>query len=83
MAYTLASKEAIWFWQLLCDLGEEQLESTIIHGDNQSAITLVENPKFHSRSRALSSNSILYKPNFFLVKSSSNIELAMQKVLEY
>jgi hypothetical protein len=27
MAYTLASKEAIRFRQLLCDLGEEQLES--------------------------------------------------------
>jgi len=32
MAYTLTSKEAMWFHQLICDPGEEQLESIIIHG---------------------------------------------------
>jgi hypothetical protein len=32
MAYTLTSKEAMWFDQFICDLGEEQLESIIIHG---------------------------------------------------
>jgi hypothetical protein len=48
MAYTLVAKEIIWSCQLLCDLGEKQLKSTIIHGDNKNAITLVENPKFHS-----------------------------------
>jgi lactam utilization protein B len=49
MAYTLVAKEIIWFCQLLCDLGEKQLKSIAIHGDNKNAITLVENPKFHSR----------------------------------
>jgi hypothetical protein len=49
MVYTLAAKEAIWLCLLLCDLGEEQVESSIIHGDNQSVIVLTKNPKFHSR----------------------------------
>jgi hypothetical protein len=48
MAYTLATKEATWLCLLLCNLGEEdQVESTFIHGDNQSAIALATNPKFH------------------------------------
>jgi hypothetical protein len=76
MAYTLESKEAMWFCQLLWDLGEEQLWVYYHSWDNQSAITLAENPKFHSHSSTLSSNFILYKPNFFLVKPSSNIALS-------
>jgi hypothetical protein len=47
MAYTLATKEAIWLRLLLCNLGEDQVESNVIHGDNQSAIALATNPKFH------------------------------------
>jgi hypothetical protein len=48
MVYTLAAKEAIWLCLLLCDLGEKQVEFTIIHGENQSVIVLAKHPKFHS-----------------------------------
>jgi hypothetical protein len=34
---------------LLCNLGEEQVEFIVIHGDNQSVIVLAKSPKFHSR----------------------------------
>lgn len=51
MAYILATKEAIWLGKLLFDLGKKQIESLIIHGDNQSAIALVENLKFHLHSK--------------------------------
>jgi hypothetical protein len=46
-SYILATKEAIWLGQLLFDLVKKQIESLIIHGDNQSVIALVENLKFH------------------------------------
>jgi hypothetical protein len=48
MVYTLAAKETIWLCLLLCELGEEQVESTVIHWNNQSVIVLEKNPKFHS-----------------------------------
>ncbi len=49
MAYT--TKEAIWLGQILFDIGKKQIESLIIHGNNQSAIALVENLKFHLDSK--------------------------------
>jgi len=35
----------------LFGLDEEQIEFTIIYGDNQNVISLAENLKFHSRSK--------------------------------
>lgn len=51
IATTLAAKEAIWLRRLLEDLGEKQDSPTTILCDNQSAIALSENPKFHSKSK--------------------------------
>jgi hypothetical protein len=42
MAYILTTKEAIWLGQLLFDLGNKQIESLIIHVDNQNAIALAK-----------------------------------------
>ena len=44
-----ACKEAIWLKKLVSDLFEGNIDSTIIHCDNQSCIKLSENPVFHDR----------------------------------
>jgi hypothetical protein len=36
---------------LLRELGHEQLQATVIFGDNQGAIALTKNPQFHGRSK--------------------------------
>jgi hypothetical protein len=41
--------ETIWLHKLLVDLLGQELESTIIHCDNQSGIKLFENAVFHDR----------------------------------
>jgi hypothetical protein len=51
MAASLASCEAIWLRKLLMGLFEQELETTVIHCDNQSCIKLSENPVFHDRSK--------------------------------
>jgi hypothetical protein len=58
MATTLVAKEAKCLKLLLCDLGEESKEATLVAKaatviccDNQSIIALTQNPKFHSRSK--------------------------------
>jgi hypothetical protein len=46
-----ATKEAVWFQQLLsAELGIDA-RSTNIYCDNQSAIALVNNPTFHQRTQ--------------------------------
>ena len=45
-----ATKEAVWFQQLLSELGIDA-RSTTIYCDNQSAIALVNNPTFHQRTK--------------------------------
>jgi hypothetical protein len=51
MALSKACIEAVWLRKLLQDLGFPQFEPTTIYVDNQSAIALSLNPKFHSRSK--------------------------------
>jgi hypothetical protein len=46
----------------LFGLDEEQIESTIIYGDNQNVISLAENLKFHSRSKHIELQFHLYEP---------------------
>lgn len=46
-----STKEAIWLRQLYSDIGEPIDEPTTIHIDNQSAIKLIHNPEFHSRTK--------------------------------
>jgi hypothetical protein len=51
MAASLASCEAIWLRKLLTGLFGQELQSTMIHYDNQSCIKLLKNPVFHNRSK--------------------------------
>ena len=44
-----ACKEAVWLRKLISNLFKGNLDSTIIHCDNQSCIKLSENPMFHDR----------------------------------
>jgi hypothetical protein len=43
--------EAIWFRQLMKDVGCVQEEATIIMCENQGSMTLVKNPTNHDRSK--------------------------------
>jgi hypothetical protein len=49
MSLTQAAKEALWLRKLLGDLGYQQSVATPFYCDNQSAIALSQNPKYHSR----------------------------------
>ena len=51
VAACLATQEAIWLRSLLADLNFIQEEPTIIHEDNQGAIAMSKNPKFHARTK--------------------------------
>ena len=50
-----AAKEATWIRNFLQDIGRSKYacksQATRIHGDNQSALRLVANPEFHSRTK--------------------------------
>jgi len=53
MAQTVAAKEAIWLRQLLQELSptNESPYVMIIYADNQGAIALAKDPKFHARTK--------------------------------
>lgn len=51
IAASEACKEAIWLRKLLCDIGYECNDPTLLNIDNQSAIRLVKNPEFHERTK--------------------------------
>ena len=53
ISLTIAAQKAIWLNCLLAELQlqKEPLESAIIYEDNQSAISMAKNPKFHDRSK--------------------------------
>ena len=46
---SVASREAVWIRKLLAGLFYQELETTLIHCDNQSYVKLLENPVFHDR----------------------------------
>ena len=46
-----AVQEAIFLQSLLCEMGYEQTQPTIIGEDNQSCIKLATNPVLHKRSK--------------------------------
>jgi hypothetical protein len=48
---TQAVKEALWLKHFFNDINEPQTLPILIHCDNQSAIALTENPKFHARTK--------------------------------
>lgn len=51
IALSGASQEGIWIRRLLADINLEQKGPTIILEDNQGAIELAKNPKFHNRTK--------------------------------
>jgi hypothetical protein len=51
IALSVAVCEAVWFRKLLIDLFDHEMDSTIIHCDNQSCVKLSENPVFHDKSK--------------------------------
>ena len=46
-----ACQEAVWLRRLLADIGLEQKGPSTIYEDNQGAIELTKNPRFHNRSK--------------------------------
>ena len=42
--------EAVWLQNLLADLSEHVLDSTIIHYGSQSCVKIFDNPVFHDKS---------------------------------
>jgi hypothetical protein len=46
-----AVHEAVWLRKLLTDLFDHEMDSTIIHCDNQSCVKLSKNPVFHDKSK--------------------------------
>ena len=51
IALSFATQEAIWLRRLLENVGVKQRESTVIYEDNQGAIQLSRNSKFHNRTK--------------------------------
>jgi hypothetical protein len=45
------AKEIVWLRNLLHEIGFEQVDSTTLFCDNQSAVRLVFNPEFHKRTK--------------------------------
>ena len=55
-----AVQEATFLRSLLCEMGFEQSQPTIIGEDNQSCIKLATNPVMHKRSKHIDTNSTSY-----------------------
>ena len=51
IAASLATQEAIWLCSLLADLKFVQGKPTIIFEDNQGAVALSKNPRYHARTK--------------------------------
>ena len=51
MALASAAQEAIWLRQLNSELNHPSSSATVIHEDNQSAISIAKNPQFHGRAK--------------------------------
>jgi len=51
MSLSQVAKEALWLRKLLGDLGYHQLVATPLYCNNQSAIALSQNPKYHTRTK--------------------------------
>ena len=57
-------KEAIWLRRLLHSLGFPSKVPTPIFSDNQGAIQLVKNPKFHKRTKHIETKYFLIRENY-------------------
>ena len=51
VALSLATQEAVWLRRLLYELGKKSDSSTVIYEDNQGAIELAKNAKYHNRTK--------------------------------
>jgi hypothetical protein len=51
IALSVAVCEAVWLHNILAYLFDHEMDSTIIHCDNQSCMKLSENPVFHDKSK--------------------------------
>jgi hypothetical protein len=51
IALCVAIHKAVWLRKLLADLFGHEMDSTVIHCDNQSCVKLSENPAFHDKSK--------------------------------
>jgi hypothetical protein len=57
-------KEAIWLRRLLQSLGFSPSQPTSIFSDNQGAIQLVKNPKFHKRTKHIETKYYLIREKY-------------------
>ena len=55
-----AAREATWLRNLLKELGFEQRETTLIYGDNQSALAIARNSQYHKRTKQFDIKKSLY-----------------------
>jgi hypothetical protein len=51
MALAYTSQELLWIRQLLRDLGQDPVDATTIHEDNQSCIHFANDPCYHGRAK--------------------------------
>jgi hypothetical protein len=51
IALCLSFHEAVWLHKLLANLFGHEMDSTVIHCDNQSCVKLSKNPVFHDKSK--------------------------------
>jgi hypothetical protein len=51
IALSVAVREVVWLRKLLTYFFDHEMDSTIIHCDNQSCVKLSENPVFHDKSK--------------------------------
>jgi hypothetical protein len=51
IAGALAANESIWLRRLLSEIGQEQLNPTVLNTDNQASISLARNPVFHKATK--------------------------------
>jgi hypothetical protein len=49
----VSSQEAVWLSRLLKNVGVKQEEPILIYEDNQEAMELSRNPKFHNRTKQI------------------------------
>lgn len=51
VALSHATQELVWLRRLLNDIGEKQDQPSVMNEDNQGAIELSKNPRFHNRTK--------------------------------
>eukprot|EP00253_Pinus_taeda_P029214 PITA_29214 len=76
-----ATKEIVWLRKILEDLQVKQVQSTPLMIDNNSAIKLAKNPKFHDRTKNINTKYHLISDIMLRPKQSiSNIVPQMSKL---